>query len=277
LDKNAAQAGPELLRADQITLYDSQRVARLKNISFSLRAGEILGVAGVSGNGQSELLDVLAGIRGFAQGTLSVNGQQFTPNQAANPRVMRGLQLNHVPEDRLRLGLVKSFSAAETSILGYQKADRYNHRWLSHTSAIRDDCQRIMQAFDVRPPDPKLKSANFSGGNQQKLIIAREFDKQPQVLLVGQPTRGVDIGAIEFIHQQLLELREQGCAILLVSVELDEIMALSDRIMVLCDGEIVGEIAAADADKRTLGLMMANALDDDSNHKAQQNTAGTAA
>jgi len=261
LDKDAAQAGSELLRANKITLYDSQRVARLKDLSFSLHGGEILGVAGVSGNGQSELLEVLAGIRGFTQGSLSVNGQTFTPTQPANPRLMRELHLNHVPEDRLRLGLVKTFSAAESSILGYQQTPRYNNRWLNKTRAIRDDCQRIMQDFDVRPPDPKLKSANFSGGNQQKLIIARELDKQPQIVLAGQPTRGVDIGAIEFIHQQLLNLRDQGCAILLVSVELDEIMALSDRIIVMCDGAVVGEVAAAEADKRTLGLMMANALE----------------
>ena len=261
LDKNAAQAGPELLRAENITLYDSQHVARLKNISFSLRGGEILGVAGVSGNGQSELLEVLSGIRGFSEGRLMINAQAITPEHPGNPRTMRAIHVNHIPEDRLRLGLVKTFNAAESSILGYQKAPQYNGRWLNDTRVIRDDCQRIMQEFDVRPPDPKLKSANFSGGNQQKLIIARELDKQPHVLLVGQPTRGVDIGAIEFIHRQLLNLRDQGCAILLISVELDEIMALSDRIIVMCDGAIVGEINAAEADKRTLGLMMANALE----------------
>ena len=261
LDKDAATTGSESLRAEDITLYDSQRVARLKNISFSLRSGEILGVAGVSGNGQPELLEVLSGIRGFAKGRLMINGQTISPAQPGNPRVMRSLHVNHIPEDRLRLGLIKTFSAAESSILGYQHAPRYNGRWLNDSRAIRNDCQRIMHAFDVRPPDPKLKSANFSGGNQQKLIIARELDKQPQILLVGQPTRGVDIGAIEFIHRQLLNLRDQGCAILLISVELDEIMALSDRIMVMCDGAIVGEVAAAEADKRTLGLMMANALE----------------
>ena len=263
LDKSAVQAGPELLRADHITLYDSQGVARLKDISFSLRGGEILGVAGVSGNGQSELLEVLSGIRAFDQGQLSVNGQVLTPGQPGSPRTMRAMRVNHIPEDRLRLGLIKTFSAAESSILGYQQSPRYNGRWLSNGRMIHEDCQRIMYEFDVRPPDPKLKSANFSGGNQQKLIIARELDKQPQVLLVGQPTRGVDIGAIEFIHQQLLDLRDQGCAILLVSVELDEIMALSDRIIVLCGGAIVGAIDAAGADKQTLGLMMANALSPD--------------
>lgn len=257
LDKNALSVGNEMLRCDNITLYDSQKVARLKKISFSLNAGEILGVAGVSGNGQSELLEVLSGIRSFAEGTLTVSSAALSPQQPGNPRSMRAIHVNHIPEDRLRLGLVKTFRADESSILGYQRAPQYNGTWLSDQKQIRADCERMMNSFDVRPPDPKLKSANFSGGNQQKLIIARELDKAPHVLLVGQPTRGVDIGAIEFIHQQLLALRDQGCAILLVSVELDEIMSLSDRIIVMCGGAIVGEVPADQADKRTLGLMMA--------------------
>lgn len=179
-----------------------------------------------------------------------------------DPAQMREAGLHHVPEDRLRLGLIKSFSAAESALLGYHTQEKFNWRVLLKLNYIRDTCRRLMQAFDVRPPDPNLKSASFSGGNQQKLILARELEKSPSVLLVGQPTRGVDIGAIELIHEKLIEMRDSGCAILLVSVELDEIMALSDRIVVMFDGRIVGEVSGANASKTELGLMMANAKDD---------------
>ena len=172
---------------------------------------------------------------------------------------MRSLKVQHVPEDRLKLGLVKAFSAAESSVLGYQRSPAFNVRGILRLDKIRAVCKRLMQGFDVRPGDPKLKSSSFSGGNQQKLILARELEKSPEVLLVGQPTRGVDIGAIELIHEKIVEMRDSGCAVLLVSVELDEIMALADRIIVMFEGRIVAEVAGRDADKTTLGLMMANA------------------
>ena len=172
---------------------------------------------------------------------------------------MRSLNVQHVPEDRLKLGLVKAFSAAESSVLGYQRATQFNLRGLLQLDTIRKACRKLMEAFDVRPGDPKLKSASFSGGNQQKLILARELEKSPEVLLVGQPTRGVDIGAIELIHEKIVEMRDAGCAVLLVSVELDEIMALADRIIVMFEGNIVAEVSGADANKTQLGLMMANA------------------
>jgi simple sugar transport system ATP-binding protein len=165
----------------------------------------------------------------------------------------------HVPEDRLRLGVVTAFPAWESCVLGYHDDDSINGRVLMDRAAMTDACNNLMQRFDVRPRDPELRCGKFSGGNQQKLILAREIARQPKVLLVGQPTRGVDIGAIEFIHRQLLALRDAGCAILLVSVELDEVMALSDRILVMFQGRIVGEVDGKDADERTLGLMMANA------------------
>ena len=169
---------------------------------------------------------------------------------------MRELRINHVPEDRLKLGLVKAFTAAESSVLGYQRSEAIGRGALLSVDTIRRLCKRLMDGFDVRPPNPRLKSASFSGGNQQKLILARELDKAPEVLLVGQPTRGVDIGAIELIHDKLVEMRDAGCAILMVSVELDEIMALSDRIVVMFEGRVVGELVGTQADKTTLGLMM---------------------
>jgi len=191
-------------------------------------------------------------------GQFSINGQLCTPQISLSPSQMRKLKVQHVPEDRQKLGLVKNFSAAESSVLGYQREEQFNSRVFLLLGAIRKVCQRLMDTLDVRPADPALRSATFSGGNQQKLILARELDKAPEVLLIGQPTRGVDIGAIELIHEQIVTMRDAGCAILLVSVELDEIMALSDRIIVMYEGQISGELDASQADKTQIGLMMAN-------------------
>ena len=260
MDKGETDPGGTLISASGLTVTDTQGIHRLDHVSFNVAGGEVVGIAGVSGNGQSELLEALSGIRPVSGGHFEVNGTRV---DAANPRTaaeMRGLGLAHVPEDRQKLGLVKSFSASESSILGYHLDDRFNGRVLTRPASIRGNCAGLMEEFDVRPRDPDLKSANFSGGNQQKLILAREMLRQPPVLLVGQPTRGVDIGAIEFIHRQIVRMRDDGCAILLVSVELDEIMSLADRILVMFEGRIVGEVDGADADETTLGLMMANAM-----------------
>ncbi len=245
-----------------VSLHNAHGLPLLDNINLQIRHGEIVGVAGVAGNGQSALLEVLSGIVAPSSGHLVVNGREVTAEQPMDPAQMRKAGLHHVPEDRLRLGLIKSFSAAESALLGYHTQEKFNWRVLLNLKLVRETCKRLMKAFDVRPPDPTLKSASFSGGNQQKLILARELEKAPSVLLVGQPTRGVDIGAIELIHEKLIEMRDNGCAVLMVSVELDEIMALSDRIVVMFDGRIVGEVSGADATKTTLGLMMANAMDD---------------
>lgn len=245
-----------------ISVRDETGKARLKNVSFNVKRGEIVGVAGVAGNGQSMLLEVLSGITLPNSGHFVINGVKSSRDQPIGPSQMRDLKIHHVPEDRLKLGLVKAFTAAESSVLGYQRARRFNLRGFLQLDTIRSACRRLMQGFDVRPADPKLKSASFSGGNQQKLILARELEKSPDVLLVGQPTRGVDIGAIELIHEKIVEMRDGGCAVLLVSVELDEIMALADRIVVMFEGRIVAEINGRDADKTQLGLMMANAHQD---------------
>ncbi|MEM7441555.1 MAG: ATP-binding cassette domain-containing protein [Pseudomonadota bacterium] len=217
----------------------------------------VLGVAGVSGNGQTQLMEVLAGMRHLTAGSINVLGNEVRAASATSPRRIRDLGVGHIPEDRHHHGLVLNFEARENMILGFHESDLTGTGFLMDQAAISSNCQDKMDGFDVRPGNPKLNAKNFSGGNQQKIVIAREFSANPGVLLVGQPTRGVDVGAIEFIHKQLLELRDAGCAILLVSVELDEIMSLSDRIMVLCDGQNVGIVDAADADRQTLGLMMA--------------------
>jgi len=261
VDKKAANAGAPMMKVKRLTVADSQGVERLKDVSFELRAGEVLGVAGVSGNGQSELLEALSGIVPITNGSIEVLGFQMDAKHHLTPDKLRQLGLGHVPEDRHRMGLINDFSASESALLGYHKDPKINSGIWLKKSQVEENCTTLMQAFDVRPADPQLKSSNFSGGNQQKLILAREMERNPDVLLIGQPTRGVDIGAIEFIHQRIIAMRDAGKAVLLVSVELDEIMSVSDRIIVLCDGEISGRINAADADERTLGMMMANALD----------------
>jgi len=261
VDKGPANVRAPLMTVKRLTVADNQGVERLKGVSFELRAGEVLGVAGVSGNGQTELLEALSGITPLTSGSVQVLGMEMDAKHPLSPDILRELGLAHVPEDRHRMGLITEFSASESALLGYHTDASINSGlWLSKAK-VDANCEQLMQAFDVRPADPHLKSANFSGGNQQKLILAREMERNPEVLLIGQPTRGVDIGAIEFIHQRIIAMRDAGKAVLLVSVELEEIMSVSDRIIVLCDGAISGRINAEDADERTLGMMMANALD----------------
>jgi simple sugar transport system ATP-binding protein len=259
LDKVPPQQGEVLLRAEHLSLVDDRGVRLLDDVGIELRAGEIVGIAGVTGNGQSELLQVLAGIRAPSGGRLMVCGQLLDARNPGNPAEMRALRLAHVPEDRLRQGMVAAFEASETSILGYQDGPPFTRNYLIDGPAVGAHCAELMERFDVRPPTPSLRSSHFSGGNQQKLVLAREIVRRPKVLLVGQPTRGVDIGAIEFIHRELVKARDAGCAVLVVSVELDEILSLADRILVMFAGRIVGEVAPGRADERTLGLMMAGA------------------
>ena len=258
VDKTKATPGEPLLEVTDLNVRDRAGVLRVKGISFNVRAGEIVGIAGVAGNGQSELLEALAGIAPVESGQIVAMGQSCVRGgRAEASREMRAIGLAHVPEDRLRMGLVTAFDASESGILGYHHDARYNSGILMKRRAVVEDIRRIMEEHDVRPPIPTLRSASFSGGNQQKIVVGREMDRSPDILLVGQPTRGVDIGAIEFIHRRLIEMRDKGKAILLVSVELDEVLSLADRIIVMFDGEIVGTLDQADADERKLGLMMA--------------------
>ena len=250
---------PPGIEVNDLKVVDNSGKVRINGISFNVRRGEIVGVAGVAGNGQSMLLEVLSGITPPTSGSFVINGRSVSSESPVNPSQMRDIHVQHVPEDRLKLGLVKAFTAAESSVLGYQRRSRFNARGFLRLDTIKGACQKLMQSFDVRPGDPKLKSASFSGGNQQKLILSRELEQEPDVLLVGQPTRGVDIGAIELIHEKIVAMRDSGCAVLLVSVELDEIMALADRIIVMFEGRIVAEVAGSEANKTMLGLMMANA------------------
>ena len=257
VEKSAATLGGVVLDVSHLGVVDGAGVARVKDVSFDVHAGEIVGVAGVSGNGQSELLEALAGMRRYS-GDVRLDGNPIAHDHSGIlARTLRRLHVAHVPEDRQREGLVGAFAANESAILGYHDDPGYNGRVLMDRGKVVNRCRKEMQAYDVRPCNPALRTAAFSGGNQQKIVLAREIDRSPSLLLVGQPTRGVDIGAIEFIHRRLLEMRAAGKAILLVSVELDEILALSDRILVMFDGRIVGELPRAEATEARLGLLMA--------------------
>lgn len=257
VDKKPAQVGDPILEISNLSVVDDAGVARVKGIDLTVCAGEILGIAGVAGNGQSELLEVLGGYQ-TATGSVRVNGAEIDLTGAASDgQSRRARGIGHVPEDRQHEGLIMDFAAWENVAFGYHRDPRYQSGLLMNNSAIRGDTEEKMGRFDVRPPLPHLAAKNFSGGNQQKIVLAREIERNPDVLLVGQPTRGVDIGAIEFIHQQIVALRDQGKAILLVSVELDEIMSLSDRIAVMFDGKIMGERRPAETNEKELGLLMA--------------------
>ena len=258
VERHAATPGRTVLEVDALKVTDAQGVERVKGVSFRVRAGEIVGIAGVAGNGQSELIETLAGMRAPTGGRVLLNGREVAAaGRHLSPRALRELKLAHIPEDRLRMGLVAPFAAHDSAILGQQGRSIYNRGLLFDRRAIVQACAEAMRRYDVRPTEPRLASVSFSGGNQQKIVLAREIEVDPDLLLVGQPTRGVDIGAIEFIHRRLLQLRDAGKAILLISVELDEILGLADRILVMNEGRVVGELAAADADENKLGLLMA--------------------
>ncbi len=258
VEKTPATPGRTILEVENLRVRDEHGVERLKGISLSIRAGEILGIAGVAGNGQSELLEVLGGIaRGT--GAVRMNGVALDlTGKSSDGQSRRTQGIAHVPEDRQVLGLIMDFTAWENVAFGYHHAPEFQKSaLLMDNAAIKADTEAKMARFDVRPPIPTLAAKNFSGGNQQKIVVAREIERNPDLLLIGQPTRGVDIGAIEFIHKQIVALRDAGKAVLLVSVELDEIMSLSDRIAVMFDGRIMGERDPATTNERELGLLMA--------------------
>jgi ABC-type uncharacterized transport system ATPase subunit len=257
VDKMPATPGNVVLDVQNLRVIDDQGVERLRGIDLTVRAGEILGIAGVAGNGQSELLEVLGGYAD-ASGTITLNGKPINlTGKYADGRSRRKQGIAHVPEDRQREGLIMDFTAWENTAFGYHRDPVYKSGVLINNTAIKKATQAKMHRFDIRPPNPYLAAKNFSGGNQQKIVLAREIEQNPDLLLIGQPTRGVDIGAIEFIHQQVVALRDKGKAILLVSVELEEILSLADRIAVMFDGKIMGERRPIETNERELGLLMA--------------------
>ena len=258
LNKAEAKLGDVVFKVENLTVKDDLGVTRVKNVNLEIRAGEILGLAGVTGNGQTELLEALSGIRKVESGTIYLNDEKISDkDNLLDPRELKEKGLAHVPEDRQRMGLVTDFKAYENLIFGYHDQEPYSKSSILKDNDILSYSKKVMEEYDVRPRSPQLITSNFSGGNQQKIILSRELNENPKILLVGQPTRGVDIGAIEFIHQRLIDMRDKGAAILLVSVELEEVLSLSDRILVMFDGNIVGERINKDVTDRELGLLMA--------------------
>ncbi len=258
VDKSPAKVGETILEVKNLCKTDSQGVKKLKNISFKLKAGEILGVAGVTGNGQSDLLEIISGISHATSGEILMRGESIDLSNKANAAQRRALGIGHVPEDRHARGLVMAFQTWENTAFGYHNDPEFSKRFgLADQKAMLKDAEAKIEKFDIRPTNPNLMASDYSGGNQQKIVIAREIENNPDVLLIGQPTRGVDIGAIEFIHKQIVELRDQGKAVLLVSVELEEILALSDRIIVMFDGIIQGERLPENTNEQELGMLMA--------------------
>ena len=258
VDKPEAKSGDTKLKVSDLSIKAIDGTPRVDQVSFEVRAGEIVGIAGVEGNGQTELVEALAGLVAPARlsGTISFEGKDITDEDA---RARRELGIAHIPEDRHRRGLLLEFSLAENSILGVHyrpPVTAYAGNIMLDDAAIGRRANEIINAFDVRPANADLPARSLSGGNQQKLIIGREFDLKPKLLLVSQPTRGVDIGAIEFIHRKLVALRDAGCAVLLVSAELEEVTSLSDRLLILHDGHIVGEVDPKVATMQEIGLLM---------------------
>jgi len=227
--------------------------ARLEEVSLDVRAGEIVGVAGVEGNGQRELVEIVAGLRPF-RGSVEIGG---TPLAGLGPRAVRGLGLAHVPEDRTTDGLVAEMSVAENFLLGRQREARFRRGPAFDRAAIRRHAEERIAAFDVRPPDPQAAAGALSGGNQQKVVISREVEGAPALLVAAHPTRGVDVGAQEAIHAAILERRDAGAAVLLVSADLAEVLRLADRIVVLFSGRLNGEFARGEAGEEEIGVRMA--------------------
>jgi simple sugar transport system ATP-binding protein len=259
LPRGAYNPGKPVLEVKNLQLADDNGVKLLQDINFTLRAGEIVAIAGVSGNGQSELMEILSGMALPTSGAVDFEGKPlpYPKNGDADglPTKFRDLGIGHVPEDRLRDGVIKAFSVMQNTFFGYQ--DKVKNKWgLIDFKGIAQRCAGLLKEFDVRPANPDLRIGLLSGGNQQKVVIAREVLAKPKLMLVGQPTRGVDIGTIESIHTQLLALRDQGVAILLVSVELEEVRALADRILVMCGGKITGELKIDEFDTTRIGLLM---------------------
>ena len=254
--KGPAEPGEVLLQARDLRLrHPVKHRPILDGVDLMVRAGEIVGIAGIEGNGQTELVEVLTGLRPPDSGVVVLDGRDVS---AFGARARREAGMSHVPEDRNERGLVRPYTASWNAVLGdHHRAPYANRLGLLDLRAIDAHAQAIIDDYDVRPRSIGVMASSYSGGNAQKLILARELERSPRVLVAAQPTRGVDIGAIEFIHRQIVSARDTGRAVLLVSADLNEVMSLADRILVMFEGRIMGELAQADATAETLGLLMA--------------------
>lgn len=252
VEKTPAEPESAVLEVKGLSVEGKHELA-VDGVSFNVRAGEIVGIAGIEGNGQTELIEALAGLRKTSGGGISFEGRDIT---AFNARKLKELGIAHIPEDRHKRGLLLQSDLVENAILGVHYRPPIANSGLLDSKVAAKRTSDIIKDYDVRPPRPELNAKALSGGNQQKLIIGREFNLDPKLLLVSQPTRGVDIGAIEFIHKKIIELRDNGSAVLLVSAELEEVMALADRLLVIREGKIAGEVDPAVATAEEIGMMM---------------------
>jgi ABC-type uncharacterized transport system ATPase subunit len=256
VEKGPASPTELVLEVTGLTAEDQRHHPALRGVDLSVRAGEVLGIAGVQGNGQTELVEVLTGLRPATGGSVRILGQDVTN---ASPRTITELGVAHIPEDRQQDGLVLAFPIYDNLVLNTYYQPPFAKGPGLQFDQMYQYAERLVEEFDVRTPSFAVPAQNLSGGNQQKVIVAREFSRPIKLLIAAQPTRGLDVGSIEFIHSRLIEKRDEGVAVLLISVELDEIMALSDRIAVMYEGEIVGTVDAETVTREQLGLLMAGA------------------
>jgi len=254
IDKKPQVVGTEMLRVENLIARDRRGINVVNGLSLTVNSGEILGVAGVDGNGQSEFVEVLTGLRKAQSGEISLYGKDI---YGKTPRQISECGISHIPEDRQKRGLILNYSLFENSVLGLHRKSPFSKGMVMNYKAIREYCKKMIKDFDIRTPSDEVSASSLSGGNQQKLIAAREISKNPDLLIASQPTRGLDVGAIEYIHRRLVDERDKGKAVLLVSLELDEILALSDRIAVIFDGKIVAIMDRKDATETKLGILMA--------------------
>ncbi|MDH3731240.1 MAG: ATP-binding cassette domain-containing protein, partial [Acidimicrobiia bacterium] len=252
--KGAAQPKEALLEVTDLVVIDERAHKSVNGVSFTVRSGEIVGVAGVQGNGQTELVEALTGLRTPLSGSVRITGADTTNE---SPRQIHDRSVAHVPEDRQRSGLVLNFTVAENMVLNTYHAPPFSKGIAMDWDATNEAAQRLVAEYDVRTPSVDVEMTNLSGGNQQKVIVAREFGRDVKVVIASQPTRGLDVGSIEYIHERIVQERDEGTAILVVSTELDEVLALSDRILVMYRGKIVAEVPGSEATAADLGLYMA--------------------
>ncbi len=239
---------------ENLVVKDSRGITAVDHLNLTVHAGEIVGIAGVDGNGQTELIEAITGLIKSESGSIRLNGKEI---RNLTPRQITETGVGHIPQDRHKHGLVLDFSIGENMVLQTYYKEPYSKRGVLNFKAIYDKARQLIQEFDVRTPDEYTKARALSGGNQQKAIIGREVDRDPDLLIAAQPTRGLDVGAIEFIHKRLIEQRDKGKAVLLVSFELDEIMNISDRIAVIYEGKIVAIVDPKETTEQELGLLMA--------------------
>jgi simple sugar transport system ATP-binding protein len=254
VDKTQAKAGEPVLKVDNLLVLDDQYNVAVDEVSFEVRSGEILGVAGVQGNGQTELVQALTGLRKPQSGSVGLIGQDISH---ASPRAITELGSAHVPEDRQQDGLLLAFPVMDNLVMNTYYLPPFSKGPVLQEKIILDTATRLIKEFDIRTPNAQVEAGSLSGGNQQKVIVAREFSRPIKLLVASQPTRGLDVGSIEYIHRRIVEKRDEGCAVLLVSTELDEIMGLADRIAVMYRGKIVAVLPADEATKEGVGLLMA--------------------